>query len=235
LSLALISCTTSDNRLTRGERRDGWILLFDGERLEGWKTSAGKPSARPVEHNALNPYRCGDYMLIHEDTFSDFVLALDFMISEGNDRPVEERTYNSGLFFRVATLEVRPGLDVGYNGIEMAIDYTPSNPQSAGYHDTGSIYDLVRPSRNAMNPPGQWNHVVLTCDGNLIAIELNGEEVSRMDLNEWPKKGRRPDGSKHKFPTAYMDHPRTGYIGLQDHGCDIWFKNIKLKPLSRRP
>mgnify|MGYP000084129942 CR=1 FL=1 len=44
---------------------------------------------------------------------------------------------------------------------------------------------------------------------------------------------QRPDGSAHKFDIAYKDHPRKGYIGLQDHGQNCWYKNIKLKLLSR--
>ena len=55
----------------------------------------------------------------------------------------------------------------------MAIDDT----RGAGYHDTGAIYDLVKPSKNAMKPAGQWNHVVITCDKSRIRIELKGEQL----------------------------------------------------------
>ena len=63
-------------------------------------------------------------------------------------------------------------------------------------------------------------------------VELNGEKVTRMDLDEFTKPNRRPDGTPHKFDVAYRDHPRKGYIGLQDHGSPCWFKNIKIKPLK---
>ena len=53
-----------------------------------------------------------------------------------------------------------------------------------------------------------------------------------MDLDEWTEPNKRPDGSTHKFDVAYKDHPRTGYIGLQDHGSDCWYKNIKLRLLG---
>ena len=99
-------------------------------------------------------------------------------------------------------------------------------------HDTGAIYDLVKPAKNAMKPVGEWNHMVITCDKNLITVELNGEKVNRMDLDEWTEPNKRPDGSAHKFDIAYKDHPRKGYIGLQDHGQDCWYKNIKLLPLK---
>jgi hypothetical protein len=206
--------------LTPEERKDGWILLFDGRTLGGWTTSGGTPSQVPVEDGCINPHGCGGYMMIHEKTWSDFVLSLDFKISEG---------CNSGVFIRTFPLTPRPGKDVGFNGIEVAIDDTTA----AGYHDTGAIYDLVKPSKNAMRPPGRWNHLVVTCDGPRIAVELNGETVTRMDLDEWTSPNRRPDGSAHKFDVAYKDHPRSGYIGLQDHGSPCWFKNIKIKPLKR--
>jgi hypothetical protein len=157
-------------------------------------------------------------MMIHEKTWSDFVLALDFKISKG---------CNSGIFIRTYPLTPRPGKDVGFNGIEVAIDDTTT----AGYHDTGAIYDLVKPSKNAMRPHGEWNHIVITCDGPKLSIELNSEPVTQMDLDEWTTPNRRPDGSEHKFDIAYKDHPRSGYIGLQDHGSPCWYKNIKIKPL----
>lgn len=207
-----------ENELTDRERAEGWLLLFDGRTLNGWMTSSRTPSRTPVQEGALNPHRCGGYLLIHEKQWSDFVLSLDFKLSKG---------CNSGVFFRTFPLSPRPGRDVGFNGLEVALDDTAG----ASYHDTGAIYDLVRPSRNAMKPAGEWNRLVLTCSRNLVRVELNGETVTRMDLDEWTEPGRRPDGSAHKFDIAFRRHPRRGYIGLQDHGADCWFRNIKLRPL----
>jgi hypothetical protein len=53
-----------------------------------------------------------------------------------------------------------------------------------------------------------------------------------MDLDQWPAINRRPDGSAHKFDVAYKDHPRSGYIGLQDHGSDVWYRKVKLLKLK---
>jgi hypothetical protein len=209
----------ADNQLTQEEKDAGWVLLFDGQTLDGWKQNTGKPSAKPVEDGAINPHGAGGYMLIHEKDWDNFVLSLDFKISP---------RCNSGIFFRTFPLEPRPGKDVGFNGMEIAIDDTTS----AGFHDTGAIYDLVAPSKNAMHPVGEWNHLTLTCDDNLITIAVNGEVVTEMDLDQWTQPNKRPDGSDHKFDVAYSDHPRHGYIGLQDHGADCWYKNIKLRPLK---
>ena len=208
----------ADNQLSEAEKKDGWILLFDGKSLAGWKTSSEKPGQRPVEEESINPHKCGGYMMIHEKVWGDYKLSLDFKISKG---------CNSGIFIRTFPLTPRPGKDVGFNGLEIAVDDT----KEAGFHDTGALYDLVKPSKNAMRPVGEWNHIVVTSRGNLIEIELNGEKVTRMDLDEWTEMNKRPDGSPHKFDIAYKNHPREGYIGLQDHGGDCWYKNIKIQPI----
>jgi hypothetical protein len=211
------SASENDNKISEDERAAGWKLLFDGQTLDGWKTSSDKPSLRPVENGCLNPHRCGGYMLIYEEPLENFTLALDFAISKG---------CNSGIFLRTWPLQPRPGKDVGFNGIEMAIDDTTG----AGFHDTGALYDLVKPKRNAMRPAGEWSHVEIRCQGPVIEIEINGEKVTHMNLDEWTEPNKRPDGSDHKFDVAYKDHPRRGYIGFQDHGADCWFKNVKLLP-----
>jgi hypothetical protein len=209
----------TDNELTAKEKADGWVLLFDGKTLDGWMTSSGKESKTPVEHASINPHQCGGYMMVHKKQWDNYLLSLDFKISTG---------CNSGIFIRTASLKARPGKDVGFNGMEVAIDDT----RGAGYHDTGAIYDLVKPVKQAQTPVGQWNHIVITSNKNVIAVELNGVKVTRMDVDEFKKPNLRPDGTKHKFDIAYKDHPRKGYIGLQDHGSPCWFKNIKIKPLK---
>jgi len=74
--------------------------------------------------------------------------------------------------------------------------------------------------------------MLITCNKNLITVEVNGAEVTRTDLDQWKAINKRPDGTDHKFDVAYKDHPRAGYIGLQDHGSDVWFRNIKLLKLK---
>ena len=59
-----------------------------------------------------------------------------------------------------------------------------------------------------------------------------GAEVNSIDLDQFTEPNKRPDGTPHKFDVTYKNHPRKGYIGLQDHGSPCWFKNIKLRPLE---
>jgi hypothetical protein len=220
LSLSGAQALAADNVLTRAERRAGWLLLFDGKTLNGWMTSDSKPSRRPLEDGCINPHLCGHYMMVHTQQWSNFVLSLDFKISKG---------CNSGIFVRTASLTARPGKDVGFNGLEVQILDTTN----ADYYDTGALYDLSKPTKNTMKPAGEWNHAEVTCNGSIIDVVLNGEKVNHVDLDRFAEPNKRPDGTPHKFDIAYKNHPHTGYIGLQDHGSDCWFKNIKLKPLKQ--
>lgn len=199
----------------------GWRSLFDGKTLDGWMTSGGKESRTPVSEGSIDPHGCGDYMMVYREPFEDFVLSLEFKISKG---------CNSGIFLRTWPLEPLPGKDVGYNGLEVAIDDTPG----AGFTDTGALYDLSRPARNAMRPALEWNRIVISCIGSRIAVELNGEKVNDVDLAGFTEPGKRPDGTPHKFEKAFRDHPRKGYIGLQDHGSHCWFRDIRIRPVEGR-
>ena len=208
----------ADNQLTQQEAQEGWILLFNGTTTQGWMSPKEKPlAASHVQEGSLNPHPC-DYMLIHNTPRENYKLSLNFKISP---------KCNSGVFIRTFPLQPRPGKDVGFNGIEVAIDDTAT----ADYHDTAAIYDLSKPSKNTMKAVGEWNQMVITSDRNLVTVELNGELVNRIDFDEWTEVNKRPDGSSHKFDVAYKNHPRKGYIGLQDHGGNCWYRNIKLLPL----
>lgn len=220
VGLTYTRCThAADNELSSDERKTGWQLLFDGKSTSGWLDSREQPvDATHVQDGSLNPHPC-NYMLIHKELYDNFKLVLDFKISP---------KCNSGVFIRTFPLKPREGKDVGFNGLEVAIDDTRTN----GFHDTGAIYDLVRPSQNAMKPQGEWNHLQITCDKSKIAVEVNSTNVTQADLDLWTTANKRPDNTDHKFDVVYKDHPRRGYIGLQDHGSDVWYKNIKLLRLS---
>ncbi len=100
LLLVATAAPAADNELTAKEKAEGWALLFDGKTLDGWMTSSGKPSRTPVEQGAINPHRCGGYMMVHKEQWDNFVLSLDFKISKG---------CNSGIFIRTYSLVPRPG------------------------------------------------------------------------------------------------------------------------------
>ena len=191
--------------------------IFDGSSGDGWITNNdSKPLNKAnVQADGLNPRKSGGYIVAHEKPHGDFVLDFDYKLSKG---------CNSGVFIRVGNLK-----DPIMTGIEVAIDDTTGN----GLHDPGAFYDLVAPRVNAQKPQGEWNHMTITAKGPKIEIALNGETVSKINLDEWTEPGKRPDGSTHKFGKVVVkDLPRSGYFGFQDHGQDCWYKNVKLKDLD---
>jgi hypothetical protein len=198
------------------EKAEGWISLFDGKTLDAWSMT-GKPEGWIVEDGCILCTTQGGRYLYTLDQYDDFVLSIDFKTEKG---------VNSGVFFRWSDLK-----DPVNTGIEMQILDTYGR-EPTRKNDCGAIYDIIAPTRNTCKPSGEWNTAVITCDDNLVSIELNGEKIAWMDLDLWTEPGKNPDGTKNKFKYAYKDMVRKGHIGLQDHGGKVWFRNIKLKPLK---
>ena len=201
--------------LTEKEKIEGWISLFDGETLTGWAATGSDEGWTVDDGTILCTVKGGGYLYTLEQ-YENFVLSIDFKIDAG---------VNSGVFFRWSDLK-----DPVNTGIEIQVLDTYGR-EKPGTHDCGAIYDLVPPSKQTCKPAGEWNTVVITCDDNLIAVELNSEKIAEMDVDQWTTAGMNPDGTKNKYKYAWKDMPRKGHIGLQDHGGKVWFRDIKLKPL----
>ncbi|NOX53009.1 MAG: DUF1080 domain-containing protein, partial [Planctomycetes bacterium] len=218
LAVGLGRSLAADNCLTPEEKAEGWKLLFNGRDYTGWKCSNGKPVASPVEDGAIMPYRSGGYLVVYEKPFRDFILKCDVRMTEH---------CNSGIFLRVADLK-----DPVQTGFEVQI----LHEAGTGYHHFGAIYDLARPTKKAkLKPTGEWNSVTITCCGPKISVEVNGELICQINCDEFTEVGKRPDGSRHKFfrrGIPIKDFAREGYIGFQDHGHKVWFKNVKIKELD---
>ncbi len=186
-----------------GER----FVLFDGTGFEHWQMS--EQDAWTIEDNTMRCNQKG--YLWSREHFGNFVLGCDFKMSPG---------CNSGIFIRTGN----PNNPV-QTGIEVQIidTYGKSAPDK---HDTGALYDLRAPDTNAVKKPGEWNHITVTCDNNLISVVLNDIPVVNADIDKWITAHQNPDGTGNKFDLPVKDFPRTGFIGFQDHGDTIWFRNV---------
>ncbi|QDV35064.1 3-keto-disaccharide hydrolase [Tautonia plasticadhaerens] len=193
---------------------DGAEAIFDGSGPEGWVNNndlAPIPTSA-VQEDGLNPHGTGAYVVLYEQKVKDFVLDFDYKLSPG---------CNSGVFIRVGDPK-----DPVMTGLEVALDDTTGT----GYHDSGAFYDLVEPEANAQEPAGEWNHMTIIAEGPIVTVSINGTQVSRIDQSQFTEPGKRPDGSDHKFRrVAIADLVQEGYFGFQDHGSNVWYKNVRLK------
>jgi hypothetical protein len=213
--LACFAYAAVDNTLTLAEKKAGWKLLFNGKTLDGWQIT-GNPNGWAVQEGAIVNLARGGGNIATKEKFSNFILSFEVKLEKGA---------NSGVWIRWSDLR-----DPVQNAIEVQIldSYGKKKPDK---HDMGAIYDCQAPFREAYKPAGEWNKMVITCRDNLIWVDLNGKRITYMNLDRWTQPHQNPDGTSNKFDTAYKDMPRTGYIGFQDHGSKVWFKNIKIKPL----
>jgi hypothetical protein len=192
----------------------GWIRLFNGKDLSGWKA---RPNGWAVEEGGVLARRKGAGYIWTEQPYGDFILDLEFKLAKGT---------NSGIFIRTANTR-----NAVQTGIEVQV-LDSFGKAKVGKHDCGAVYDCLAPAKNAVKKPGEWNRIQVTCKGPKIEVVLNGEQVVDMDLDKWTQARRNPDGSRNKFGTAYKDMPRRGHIGFQDHGKPVWYRNIRLKCLD---
>jgi len=196
---------------------EGFVRLFDGKSLQGWQRfdNAGKPV--PAEQSAFSVrdgaiYCSGrgrDYWLSPKGVYGNFVLRLQYKLSPGA---------NSGIFLRVPGT-ARPA----YTGFEVQIlDDFGREPTK---HTSGAIYDVLTPMRNMSRKAGEWNDVEITCKGSHVMVVWNGFKVIDADFAQLTE----PIG---KFDFAYAKMPRRGRIGVQNHGGELWFRNVRIKRLD---
>ena len=188
--------------------------LFNGTDFTGWQTADGKPVPKGwvVKDGAMTrEAKAGDIWT--KERYGDFVLELEFK-TEGN----------SGVFFRTDNPK-----DNVQTGIEVQVDVARGKPDK---HSVGAIYDLVVPTKENAKKD-DWNKMEITAKGNMISVVINGEKVAEMDLDQWTEGGKNPDGSKNKYKTALKDFKREGHIGVQEHGSNVSYRNIRIKPLAK--
>lgn len=175
-----------------------------------------KPGSWKMKNAILTRSGNGDNSNIWtKKQYSNFILDLDFKIAKGT---------NSGVIFRSGTTK-------GWDWVQQAIEVQIFDDTGVSKHSCGAIYDCLGPSTNAARWTGWWNHMTITAKDNLITVMLNGKQIIDMDVDRWTQANRNPDGTKNKFKKPVRDFPRKGFIGLQDHGHPVWFKNVRIKEL----
>lgn len=121
--------------------------------------------------------------------------------------------------------------------IQIADDFDKEGvrrPASIG--SNASVYGHLAPTKSNVNPAGEWNTMIVRCEGQKLTVTNNGEKVTEMDMSKWTSGTHNPDGSEIPswLPKPYAELPTKGYIGFQGkHGqSNIYFRNIKIRSLK---
>ena len=220
------------NQLTSQEKEEGWVLLFDGKTTNGWR--GAHLDAFP-DHG----WHIADGMLVVEKSggaestnggdivttkqYKNFILKVDFKITEGA---------NSGVKYFV-----NPGMNKGAGsaiGCEFQILDDDKHPDAKlgvkGNRKLGSLYDLIPAPVNKPFNKKDFNTAMIIVNGNHVEHWLNG-----VKLIEYTRQNEMWNAlvaySKYKnWPN--FGNAEYGNILLQDHGDEVWFKNVKIKVLN---
>jgi hypothetical protein len=228
--LTLVACSAG-NKATSQEKKAGWVSLFNGKNFDGWRQVNGTsmPANWVVEDHTMKVFTGegkkpgqgsnGD-IIYSVKKFKNFELSLDWKASKMG---------NSGIFYNVREV---PGKPIYYAAPEVQIlDNVDATDNKIASHLAGSLYDMLPADPKTVNPAGSWNHIVIRVkDGHVTHIQ-NGTQVVSYTL--WtPEWDKLVQNSKFKsFPGFTEGISKEGYIGLQDHGYPIWFRDIKIREL----
>lgn len=222
LASSLAAAEQAPNTLTDAERAAGWRLLFDGRTTTGWRGYKQNDMATAgwlVQDGCLHhPGKSGGKDIITLDKFEDYELTWQWKINAGG---------NSGLKYFV--IEDRP--DVIGHEYQIMGETGPESVRKDPKHATGSFYDVLPVNTDLpLRTPGSWNESRLILRGNHVEHWLNDKLVVSYELgSDAVKAGIAASKFRRieRFGTRFPHH-----ILLQEHGGDVSFRNIKLKPLA---
>jgi hypothetical protein len=239
LSLALIAITLITvpatgqkfNMLTGKEKKAGWMLLFNGKDFTGWRQCNGTemPKNWTIEEDAMKVFTAPDKkpgqgsdgdIIYAAKKFKNFELSVDWKTSKMG---------NSGIFYNVREV---PGKAIYYAAPEVQVlDNIDATDNKIDSHLAGSLYDMLPADPKTVKPTGEWNTIVISVKDGKVTHTQNGVKVVEYTL--WtPEWDALVANSKFKtFPGFTEGIAKEGYIGLQDHGYVIWFRNIKIREL----
>lgn len=229
--LIAVSATSlvAQNKLTDAEKKEGWVLLFDGKSFDGWRKCNSTEMAAnwEISDNAMKVKRGeragrgqGGDILYATKKFDNFELSIDWKI---------EKEGNSGIFYYVQEVEGKP---IYYAAPEVQVlDNWNAGDNKLSNHLAGSLYDILPALPQNARPAGEWNTIMIRVKDGRVEHIQNGVKVVEYTL--WtPEWYDMVSKSKFKDWPGFKEGPaKEGYIGLQDHGYDCWFRNIKIREL----
>ena len=211
------------NKLSAAEKKDGWVSLFNGKDLSGWHKYGGTPAgtAWMVRDNSIyldasGPGDGGD--LTTNEEYGDFHLKLDWKIDTGG---------NSGIIFYVKEDSVKYRNSYQTGPEMQVLDNKRHSDAKIHKHRTGDLYDLIPASSEPVRGDLEWNQAEIRSVNGKLDLYLNGVNVVSTTMwdDSWKKLVA---GSKFKNWAGFGTF-KTGRICLQDHGNNVWFRNVRIK------
>jgi hypothetical protein len=223
---------------------DGYIQIFNGTDFTGWRgyNKDVVPKSWGIEDSAIHIKGSGtgeahtsdggDLIFAHK--FKNFELSIDWKVSKGA---------NSGIFYLAQEVK---GEQIWMSAPESQVldnqNHVDAKMGKDGNRQSSSLYDMIPAKPQNAKPYGEWNNTTITVFKGTVLHAQNGENVLEYHLwtpqwTEMLQKSKFKEGSK-EFPLAFGllnncgGEKHEGYIGLQDHGDDVWFRNIKIKILD---
>ncbi len=231
----------SPNALTAAEQAEGWKLLFDGKTFAGWR-GLGRDSI-PTAHWVIEdgsirklasgqvpiapdgqPLEGGDIMTV--DAYRDFELALEWKVGPAGNSGIK---YNVSEEMSTSNPPVYAAL-----GFEYQILDDDGHPDAANgpNRTAAALYDLLGPGPlKQLHDVGEFNHGRIVFRGGHGEHWLNGEKILEFDLGTASFDSLLAASKYH--PIQQFADKRAGHIVLQDHGDDVWFRNIKIRELPQ--
>ena len=196
-----------------------WTELFNGRDLTGWVTysDGSPPDSWRVADGAIRLRRDGGGDIRTVDTYSDFELEFDWKIQEGG---------NSGVIYRAQSGQQ----ESWHSGPEYQI--LDDDGHSNGNQDITSaaaIYNIAAPQNKTLKPVGEWNTARIVARGNRLEHWLNGVKVVQAEIDSSAWKTAVSNSNFRNKP-QFARSP-SGHIVLQDHGTDVWFRNLRIREL----
>lgn len=213
--------------LTDQEKAAGWKVLFDGTSADQWRTynKESLSDKWKVADGALVLAGKGGGDVVTKEQYGSFDLVLEYKIGKGG---------NSGLMFRVKEVKGKPPYDSGPE-VQIQDNVAGRDPQKSGW-----LYQFYQPPADpktgkpvdATKPVGEWNQLRLLLDGPRGAVWMNGVKYYDFEIGSADWKERL---AKSKF-AKWENFARAdvGHLCLQDHGDEVAFRNIKVRPLPAK-
>ena len=232
VAVAVPCMAQQPNTLTAKEKQQGWTLLFNGKDFSGWRQCNGTamPKNWVIEDNAMKIFTAegkkpgqgsnGD-IVYSRNKFKNFELSVDWKAG---------KMANSGIFYYVREV---PGKPIYYAAPEVQVlDNAEATDNKQANHLAGSLYDMLPADPASVKPTGEWNTIVIKVNNGKVTHIQNGKKVVQYTL--WTKEwDNMVANSKFKdFPGFTEGISHEGFIGLQDHGYTVWFRNIKIRELK---